>query len=348
MKVGILTFHRGGNAGAVMQCYALKTTIDRMCEAYVVDYFPNFMVDIELPKNYAKLKTYSGRERELLKLMDNRYTKYNVFRSNTLNYLSVQDAEELDCLVLGSDQLLNAELSNYDINYISPSFFHGKILMYAGSFGKAELPNNYYFHALKDALPRYQALSFREQSGLNLVQKYFGLSGQLVCDPTFLLGASDYKRLLVGFKHQYFQDYVFVYYPNKRVIECAIAYAKRHNYKVYVIATGQPLAPSRDYTIVYDDGPLDFLYLAANSHYNFVGSFHGACFSIIFHVPFVFFQASEALSERIIALKTVMGLPNCVNPGCFDESIVFDWSAIDSSRAKMSDQSFKWLQKYVN
>ena len=39
MKVGILTFHRAINYGAVLQCYALKETLSGLGhDVYVIDY----------------------------------------------------------------------------------------------------------------------------------------------------------------------------------------------------------------------------------------------------------------------------------------------------------------------
>ena len=39
MKIGILTFHRAHNYGAVLQCYALKKTLEKMGHyVQVIDY----------------------------------------------------------------------------------------------------------------------------------------------------------------------------------------------------------------------------------------------------------------------------------------------------------------------
>ena len=39
MKIGILTFHRAHNYGAVLQCYALQEILKRMGhQVYVIDY----------------------------------------------------------------------------------------------------------------------------------------------------------------------------------------------------------------------------------------------------------------------------------------------------------------------
>ena len=39
MKIGILTFHRAYNYGAVLQCYALKSVLSNMGhDVYVIDY----------------------------------------------------------------------------------------------------------------------------------------------------------------------------------------------------------------------------------------------------------------------------------------------------------------------
>ena len=44
MKIGILTFHRAINYGAVLQCYALSECLKRMGhDAVVIDYRPEYI-----------------------------------------------------------------------------------------------------------------------------------------------------------------------------------------------------------------------------------------------------------------------------------------------------------------
>lgn len=47
MKIGILTFHRANNFGAVLQCFALQTYLKKIgLEVYVIDYRQKYIESI--------------------------------------------------------------------------------------------------------------------------------------------------------------------------------------------------------------------------------------------------------------------------------------------------------------
>jgi hypothetical protein len=44
MNIGIITFHRAHNYGAVLQCYALSQVLKHMGnDVEVIDYYPNYL-----------------------------------------------------------------------------------------------------------------------------------------------------------------------------------------------------------------------------------------------------------------------------------------------------------------
>lgn len=93
MKIGIITFHRANNFGAVLQCYALQETLRHLgYEAEVVDYREPFTELIYNPIRWDIMKQGLTRPRlmvgYLLKVLPERYKrakKYNAFREKYLN-----------------------------------------------------------------------------------------------------------------------------------------------------------------------------------------------------------------------------------------------------------------------
>ena len=86
-KVGIITFHRAVNYGAVLQAYALQTIISKMginCE--IIDYRNDFLEKLH---NTYNIKKYKSLFHYIYSILKNRIKKDNrknfeLFRKNNL------------------------------------------------------------------------------------------------------------------------------------------------------------------------------------------------------------------------------------------------------------------------
>jgi hypothetical protein len=123
MKVGILTFHRAENFGAVLQVYALQEFIISLgCEVEIIDYrnkaieraydLSDFSFFLRRKNIIASLFTLFVR---LITFKDqsDRKNKYRLFREKHLQlskkkYLLKEDfGNEYDIYICGSDQIWN-------------------------------------------------------------------------------------------------------------------------------------------------------------------------------------------------------------------------------------------------
>ncbi|MFR2058366.1 MAG: polysaccharide pyruvyl transferase family protein [Oscillospiraceae bacterium] len=126
-KVGILTFHRANNYGAVLQAYALQTYLETIgVNAEIVDYRSAYLEkayrghslankDIkkllrdlsDWPIRYLKNKAFEKYRKQYLNLSKT-YLENNVIESNNM----------YDYFLFGSDQIWNYNLSGKDSNYL--------------------------------------------------------------------------------------------------------------------------------------------------------------------------------------------------------------------------------------
>jgi len=192
MNIGLLTFYTYNNYGALLQTYATLHTLRGL----------GFECDIinlrRRPKN--KLISYFYNQ------ICNR--NFHLFREEFLNpctkeYYTGDDLSELnskyDCFLVGSDQVWRPQLTgdlalNYFLDFADEKSLK---ISYASSFGIStwtERPDS--TSIVKDLLQRFDAISVREDSGVEICKNVFGVNATLVLDPTLLLSEQDYTDLL--------------------------------------------------------------------------------------------------------------------------------------------------------
>ena len=123
IKVGILTFHRAHNYGAVLQAYALLTCLQKMgCHAELIDYWPLYRkghYDLFGAQNKPSLrkagplaftKQMMGQTLSL-GVRWKKYAKFNAFIKHKLQVSGVaypdghQTPDKYNLIICGSDQI---------------------------------------------------------------------------------------------------------------------------------------------------------------------------------------------------------------------------------------------------
>ena len=151
MKIGIMTFHRAINYGAVLQTYALQKYLnDSGYDAEVIDYrcdhMENFYKILSVKNKsikqvirgllnfiyvYKKKSRFYGFLDQNVKISSKIYDKSNIGESNN----------EYDKFITGSDQVFNYACSQFDKNYFLEFVKnYDKKYSYAASFGMKEVP----------------------------------------------------------------------------------------------------------------------------------------------------------------------------------------------------------------
>ena len=234
MKIGILTFWWSyDNYGQILQAWALQRQLKIMGHTpYLIRYseYDKSKTGLKLRLiNLLKKNPVLGflyntikNEKYYRVLCHNRQRGFDGFRKqyfafSSLYYSSLHDIQAAppaaDAYIVGSDQVW-AHLLNIDYNSIYFLNFGNisvKRLSYAPSFGMDKYPDHLKRN-LKEALNRFDAISVREQQGVEIC-KSVGVDAKRVVDPTILIDISEYQSLFDD-NNVCSSPYIFVYCVN--------------------------------------------------------------------------------------------------------------------------------------
>lgn len=202
--------------------------------------------------------------------------------------------DRCDSFVVGSDQLWNWWCNrDMGMDYFFLHFAddaHRKIA-YATSFGgdKTAYPDEQRLKA-SYYLKRFDAISVREQSGVQVCRQEFDVEAAWVVDPVFLCGAEVYREAAALSRRSEPAPYLFAYLLDPTAEKLAmVRFLARTLGLPYRIA-GDALADRETVCRKLGDDPdlltclriEDWLFYLQNAAYVVTDSFHGFCFSLIF------------------------------------------------------------------
>lgn len=212
MKLGILTFHSQLNYGGVLQCWALKTSLEGMGhEVVVVDrwhYPDNRMLRREFAtltaKGWVKLLIRGllgcGDFGKLMRTIRTiRFvrglglTKEHFCDWSEVKHSNLQTFEHLDVLIVGSDQVWHCGDWGDPRPYLLEGAPEVRAISYAASFGMAAIPDDQ-VELYKRGLGRFAALSCREKEGVEICRG-LGYGATHVVDPTLLVDPLEWRKL---------------------------------------------------------------------------------------------------------------------------------------------------------
>lgn len=365
IKIGILTFHRAINYGAILQSYALVETLNNFndVDAKIIDYTPKHIKKLYVnPKNifaipslkrklkkilqwmllYRSMQNLSVRFSELEKFIENKLALTNKVGFEELPYLN----ERFDKFIVGSDQVWVMRFTDYDESYFLPFVTNDtKKISYAASLlttndqRTEELIRNY--------LPAFNAVSVREQTGVSYLKSKFDIDSCCVLDPTFLLCRKSWLKLTEEKYKSPQSKFIFIYVVGwqSRLLNYAFEYAKAHNLEVISL---NHLKGRRGYRDLSDSSIEQFLGLINDAECVFTTSFHGLALSINLHTDF-YFEVSENShnnNDRLLDITQKLGLSdrNIVN-GLSDNKI--DWEAVESKLSILRKESLDFLKNAI-
>ncbi len=243
-RVGILTFHRVINYGALLQAYALQRKIEELgFDAEIIDYASAGTMDqhhgnakdsmmrkvliyaSNPTKHYGhikrrlELRVVRRLEDQLFKKQSLRqFQSFELFKEGYLkisnrSYNTIDDLNETnriyDSIIAGSDQVWNPFITQNDISYFL-SFVKddNKKISYATSFGSRNIPVEFQ-HRIVPLLKKIRHLSARETSGAELVSTLSGRDVEIVVDPTLLLTSTQWEEIIKD--NRFEEPYIFCY-----------------------------------------------------------------------------------------------------------------------------------------
>lgn len=322
MNIGIMTYHWAVNYGAVLQSYALQTYLQSLGhEVEFVNYIP-FDPDVNF------IRKFVGRNLEATKQKWKTSRREIIFKPfvkrlniGGVKYLSHNDLlkspPKHDAYICGSDQIWNYSLvtSNSEVGVSHPYFLDFGIddvsrIAYAPSFGSLEIEDDVKADLIK-CLQRFDAISVREKSGVDIINRIGFNNVEWLPDPTFLLNSENYLNLEISNTRtsgKFIYSYVLEEQVDKAKKVLSII-SENNNLPVYNIFMGSLLSGSNYKNIT--PSPEQWLHYIHESDFVVTNSFHSTVFAIIFHRPFITIPLDgngSGRNERIVSLLDYLGL----------------------------------------
>lgn len=290
-KIGIATFCRANNYGAVLQAYGLSQYLKKDNEVEFLDLRFNPAVE-----NVQKKDKYSLYQKIFGKI---RAFKFEQFRNENLKISNEviygdKDSEKLqdkyDYYVVGSDQVWNTDITNNTRAFFLDFVKEKTKIAYAASFGKSNL-NETERKLSEENLKNYKGLSVREKQSAIYLKQELNINAQVVCDPVFLISKNEWiKKCNLKNKKK---SYILIYYMEcNSILELVIEKIKKE-YNFPIIAIQGGMQKLKGIKHLDGIGPKDFLNIVYNAKFVITNSFHALAFSIIFNKKVIVFEHSK-------------------------------------------------------
>lgn len=367
MNVGILTFHRAHNCGAMLQNYALQTVLRRLgAEPETIDF--NAIGEERRFPRFSGL-TFRQCIRRMIEFVlsvgtyDLRLARFNRFRrrniKTTARIVTGELPLDFDFYVVGSDQVFQPNLvKQYRNEFLLEGILPDKRISYAASFGYDSLPEEFRV-TYKNSLSQFRVISVREESGARIIKDELGLTVpvEVVLDPTLLLDSSDYEKIET--KVRVPKKYVLVYSiggADGKLREVANGIAQQMGAKVIFVNACRRSrfnTPHGDWLSVSPDR---LVYLIRHADYVVTTSFHGVAFSLIYRRQFTAIIPKDSkVSGRVPDLLNRLGIPERAiqedaQPSAFlgQTDSLIDYDAVGRRLDELRKTSLAFLEKALD
>lgn len=298
---------------------SLQSTIDKMKQTTKFDAALIYMWSNNYGNaltNYA-LYTFLSKQGMKLLALDNMSTlrperdmlrfareHYNLSSDyfNEYAYALVNDCCER--FIVGSDQNWNFLYESvykygryFQLDFVQPG---KRKYSYATSFGR---PHAAISKELGEELyQQFDAISVREDFGVDVCRDLYGVEAVRVMDPVFLLDAKEYDDILAGEKLECKEPYILVYILNptyEKIQLCKDIQKRLNNIRIINILDNNSINVHYNKKIFNYENIVSsptvetWLNYIKNSSFVITDSYHGMCFSIIYRKSFVTIKNRE-------------------------------------------------------
>lgn len=368
MNIDFITLHRAENYGSVLQALALQQKLISLGHnVRILDYHPERYTNAG---KLRRLKKQSSRFKNPLLLLlakiliyPSYMRKNRVFSAFLKKYLKLsdfsffnnEDAQRkiddwADAFCTGSDQVWNSHWNEC----VEPTLFlefapkGKKFFSYASSIGLSHLPEEE-VDVTRRYLKKYNAISVREDSGVDIVKK-LGYNNVVQClDPTLLLSKDEWSEFVDNKYGD--KNYILTYnlHHDPEIDKCAKALSKKYNVPVWNISYNWHDVVRKGH-LCWCPSVEDFLGLIKNARFVIADSFHATVFSIIFEKQFVTITP-EIASSRISSILNLLGIGErnlAKFHDCAEIEAPIDYVSVKKSLEKARADSMNFLMDTTN
>lgn len=361
MKIGILSLVFHTNYGGILQSFALQTVLERMGHevtvmnrkrdlhrslsqetlSYVKYLVKKYLLRKDIVFKSAKQLNIERYEREV----NTRAFIEKYIHTRMVKGLTNETFREMDAVIVGSDQVWRpryfkkqwkANIEDAYLNFLANG--NTKRISYAASFGTDEWEyNEEKTPKCSQLLQKFNAVSVREQSGVELCSRYLGREdAKWVLDPTMLLSKEDYERIIPKDMKAPGDLMCYVLDDNPKVSSLIKKVAEENNYTVFHANSrvSDPKLPNKERI----QPPVEqWLAGFRDARLVITDSFHACVFSILFRKPFVVIGNKKRGYSRFESLLSLFGL---------EKRLIEDISQFDISMLNpLSDYAYRKLDE---
>lgn len=355
MRIALLNLQYDNNYGGNLQRYALMTVLERM--GHDVTHL-NLRFNFNPQPWYVKFKRLPRRV--IYKLLKNRdidiFPEYHrqkeyeqqclvtdQFYNKYIKHTKIIDGKEklrkqrrYDLYLVGSDQVWRKTIAAvYGIDTFFFDFLtdNSRRIAYGVSFGTdTDELNEDDKRRLTPLYEKFEAVSVREPSGLELLQLYGWTKPQAewVLDPTLLLSRKDYEVLISAGNTVKPKGELFCYIldaseEKRKFIE---QQAKKHKLVPFVLGLSG------------GDSIEQWLRSFSDAKLIITDSYHGLVFSIIFNKPFILIRNKFRGNARFDAIFEVCNIHS-------DDGTQIDWMEVNHRVEQKREFALKWLNNNI-
>lgn len=370
MKIGVVTFFRAANYGAMLQAYALWKFLESRGHEVVFIRTPCVAPKrIPLWRCFVS-RSWKGVVTKLKMRIHHSITEFAASYPQTIICYSIdaikRETAACDVFIVGSDQMWNPIwCSGEYLPLVMLDFAaEGKPrIAYAASFGVKSWDEKYGPERAGAGLSKFKAISVREASGVEIVKDLTGRTdAKCLLDPTLLHGSDFYRRIIAErpILNRGNLPYVFRYWlqwSDVRESDVAVELIKKRIGVDCVEDDSIPIkgVGSLFYRLCGVRGKIavtEWLNKIAGASFVLTNSFHGTVFAILFHRPFLSVLLRGGMSgmnERALSLLKILGLEDrAIYPDEFDEyewliAEPIDWISVELRLNEKRDEVKEWL-----
>lgn len=363
MKIGIITLTSPANYGNILQAWALQTSLNNIGHESTVLYLKVRWEINYLKFPYVLFKRLCNKyiKKQPCRIFAERYNNktYGILIQNTkcfidkhinhIKYKSYSEIKESDfnAFVVGSDQVWRPAYSGKNLYNHFLDFakkWNVGRFAYAASFGTSDWEySEAQEQRCKKLASKFDWISVRERSAVELCCKYLNCKSDFVLDPTLLISKSNYLELINNYPKRdggllnYILDEtkdikdIIHEIEEKEGISSFRVNSKYDDYSAPLTERIQPsveqwLAGFRDSDMVITD------------------SFHACVFSIIFNKPFWVVANHGRGYSRFDSLLSTFGLSNrIISSNQIPNNEPIDWDSVNRLKENLASESMAKL-----
>ena len=374
-KIAILTLPLHSNYGGLLQAFALQKALTSLGhESLLINNetsnYPNWRKRISFVKqkvfqlikggSVIRPDLTSKKDKKIIGAHSAKFVEQYINKTGLVpaifNFEDVK-SYNFEGYIVGSDQVwrpnYTPSIATYFYDFLKSNSSVKKI-SYAASFGVDQ-----WQYSSKETencamlAKMFDAVSVREDSGIDLCANFLNVASVKVLDPTLLIPKSDYENLVEKAQLIKPTGKLFTYIldrspANRNMEEKAASYLKTTHFTAM---------PRKDMLNLSSENIKEFIFPPVeewingfmSADYIITDSFHGTLFSIIFNKRFISIGNKKRGLSRFNSILTLLGLEHRLllnveefNPELLIQDI--DWTQVNEKLSVEKEYSLKFLQ----